>query len=112
MRISDWSSEVCSSDRFSIGAAESMYDFLTTASSAWLLILGAFMVVNWMATSAAHNLENEGLQYAGLYGMAAAEALIFAPFLYYVFNDPVNGSGTVAAEIGRASCRERVCQYV
>ncbi len=82
---------------FSMGAAEAMYDFLTTASSAWLLILGAFMVVNWLATSAAHNLENEGLQYAGLFGMAAAEALIFAPFLYYVFNDPVNGSGTVAA---------------
>src|SRR3546814_12332196 len=36
---------------FSMGAAEAMYDFLTTASSAWLLILGAFMVVNWMATS-------------------------------------------------------------
>src|SRR3546814_17876634 len=29
--------------------------------------------------------------------MAAAEALIVAPFLDYVFNDPVNGSGTVAA---------------
>ena len=82
---------------FSMGAAEAMYDFLTSASSAWLLILGAFMVVNWLATSAAHNLENEGIQYAGLFGMAAAEALIFAPFLYLVFNDPSNGATTVAA---------------
>jgi FtsH-binding integral membrane protein len=82
---------------FSMGIAEAMYDFLTGASSAWLLILGAFMVIQWMATSAAHNLENEGLQYAGLFGMAAGQALIFAPFLYLVFNDPSNGSTTVAA---------------
>jgi len=82
---------------FSTGLAESLFDFLVGASSAWLLVLGAFMVVQWMATSAAHNLENEGLQYAGLFGMAAAEALIFAPFLYMVFDDPSNGSTTVAA---------------
>ncbi len=82
---------------FQTGIAEAMFDFLTGASSAWLLILGAFMVIQWMATSAAHNLENEGLQYAGLFGMAAGQALIFAPFLYYVFNDPKNGSGSVAA---------------
>ena len=82
---------------FSTGIAESMYDFLVGASSAWLLILGAFMVIQWMATSAAHNLENESIQYAGLFGMAAGQALIFAPFLYLVFNDPSNGSTTVAA---------------
>lgn len=82
---------------FSTGIAEAMYDFLVGASSAWLLILGAFMVVQWMATSAAHDLENEGLQYAGLFGMAAGQALIFAPFLYLVFNDPSNGSTTVVA---------------
>lgn len=82
---------------FAMGAAEAMYDFLVSASSAWLLILGAFMVVQWMATSAAHNLENESIQYAGLFGMAAGQALIFAPFLYLVFNDPSNGSTTVAA---------------
>jgi uncharacterized protein len=82
---------------FSMGAAEAMYDFLIGASSAWLLILGAFMVIQWLATSAAHNLENESIQYAGLFGMAAGQALIFAPFLYLVFNDPSNGSTTVAA---------------
>jgi len=82
---------------FSTGIAESLYDLLVGTSSAWLLVLGAFMVVQWMATSAAHNLQNEGLQYAGLFGMAAGEALIFAPFLHLVFNDPSNGSTTVAA---------------
>ncbi len=80
---------------FVTGAAEAIFDFLVGASAAWLLVLGAFMVVNWMATSAAHNLADTRLQYAGLFGMAAGEALIFAPFLYYVFNDPANGGGTV-----------------
>lgn len=82
---------------FVTGIAEAIFDFLVGASAAWLLILGAFMVVQWMATSAAHNLENTSVQYAGLFGMAAGEALIFAPFLHLVFNDASNGSSTVAA---------------
>ncbi len=76
------------------GAAEAIYTFLSGASAAWLLILGGFMVVNWLATQSAHNLANPSAQYAGLFGMAAAEAVIFAPFLYYVFQ--TDGSGTVA----------------
>ena len=51
------------------------------------------MLVNWLATSAAHDVLNPSRQYAGLFGLAAAEALIFAPFLYYVFN--VEGGGAV-----------------
>ena len=82
---------------FSTGIAEAIYDFLVGASAAWLLILGAFMVVQWMATSAAHNIENVNLQYAGLFGMAAGEALIFAPFLHLVFNETENGGTTVMA---------------
>lgn len=82
---------------FSTGIAEAMYEFLfETGGSSWLLILGAFMVIQWLATSAAHNLENEGIQYAGLFGMAAGQALIFAPFLYLIFNEQ-DGSTTVAA---------------
>jgi FtsH-binding integral membrane protein len=82
---------------FSFGVAEALYEFLSEASAAWLLILGAFMVVQWMATSAAHNLENTNVQYAGLFGMAAGEALIFAPFLHLVFNETDNGGTTVGA---------------
>lgn len=82
---------------FSTGIAEAIYEFLVGANSAWLLILGAFMVVQWMASSAAHNLENTGLQYAGLFGLAAGEAFIFAPFLHLAFNETANGTSTVAA---------------
>ncbi len=83
---------------FTTGVAEGLYDLIFTRGGAtWLLILGAFMVVQWMATSAAHNVQNVGLQYAGLFGLAGGEALIFAPFLYLVFNKTDNGGTTVVA---------------
>ena len=78
---------------FATGAAEAVYDLVAGSSSAWLLVLGGFMLVNWLATSAAHDVLNPSRQYAGLFGLAAAEALIFCPFLYYVFN--VEGGGAV-----------------
>ncbi len=82
---------------FFTGAAEAIYDFVS-GSATWLLILGAFMVVNWMATAAAHDIHNPARQYGGLFGLAAAEAVIFAPFLYYVFNvEGAGGSATVAS---------------
>jgi FtsH-binding integral membrane protein len=78
---------------FATGLAESIYDLVAGSGGAWLLVLGGFMLVNWLATSAAHDILNPSRQYAGLFGLAAAEALIFAPFLYYVFN--VEGGGAV-----------------
>lgn len=47
----------------------------------WLLFLGAFMVVGWMATAMAHNASRE-VQYGGLALYTLAEALIFAPLLF------------------------------
>lgn len=83
---------------FSTGVAEGLFDLLfTNGGATWLLVLGGFMVIQWMATSAAHNVENVGLQYAGLFGLAGGEALLFAPFLYLVFNDADNGGTSVAA---------------
>ncbi len=83
---------------FQTGIARSIYDLVFGGGSgAWLLVLGGFMIVQWMATSAAHDLGNSNLQYAGLFGMAAAESLLFAPFLYLVFNETDNGGTTVAA---------------
>jgi FtsH-binding integral membrane protein len=78
---------------FATGLAESIYDLVSGSGGAWLLVLGGFMLVNWLATSAAHDVLNPSRQYTGLFGLAAAEALIFAPFLYYVFN--VEGGGAV-----------------
>ncbi len=80
-----------------LGVAEAMWDFIAGNSAAWLLLLGGFMVVNWVATTAAHDVLEPSRQYAGLFAMAAAQALIFAPFLHYFFEVQPNGTSTVVA---------------
>lgn len=81
---------------FVAGIAEALYDFLASSGGvAWLLILGGFTVVNMIASRSAHQLGNPTAQYGALFAMAGAEALIFAPFLYYVFNTADSGSTTV-----------------
>ncbi|HEV8164982.1 MAG TPA: Bax inhibitor-1 family protein [Actinomycetota bacterium] len=82
---------------FELGVAKGIYDFVARSGGAWLLLLGAFMIVSWMATSAAHDILNPQRQYLGLFGIAAAEALIFAPYLYFFFNVHDNGSASVVA---------------
>jgi FtsH-binding integral membrane protein len=47
----------------------------------WLLILGAFMVVGWLATHVAHKAESKPVQYVALVGFVIAEAIIFVPLL-------------------------------
>ncbi len=48
----------------------------------WLLILGAFMLVGWLATRTAQSSTSLGMQYFS-YGMyITMEALIFVPLLY------------------------------
>ncbi|HJR70139.1 MAG TPA: Bax inhibitor-1 family protein [Gammaproteobacteria bacterium] len=48
----------------------------------WLLILGAFMIVAWLATHVAHSTQSKPLQYVALVGFVVAEAIIFLPLLY------------------------------
>jgi FtsH-binding integral membrane protein len=80
-----------------LGVAEGLYNFLARQGSAWLLILGGFMIVQWLAASAAHDILNPSRQYLGLFGLAAAEAVIFAPFLHYFFSVQSGGTSTVMA---------------
>jgi len=65
---------------FSTGMAETMARSMLGGS--WLLILGAFMLVNWFATRIALTSDNKGAQYAALVGFVVAEAIIFVPMLY------------------------------
>lgn len=48
----------------------------------WLLILGAFMLVGWLANHVAYRVESKPMQYLALAGFVAAEAIIFLPLLY------------------------------
>ncbi len=48
----------------------------------WLLILGAFMGVSWLAQKWANSDTSPGMQYLGLGLYVVAEAIIFLPLLY------------------------------
>lgn len=48
----------------------------------WLLVLGGFMVVSWVATSWAYSNTSPLLQYLGLGLYVVAESIIFLPILY------------------------------
>jgi hypothetical protein len=84
---------------FMSGIAEAMYDFFArSGGAAWLILLGGFMIAQWFVSNSVNKLDDPGAQYAGLFGTAAAQSFIFAPFLYYVFNvNPDGGSDVWAA---------------
>lgn len=65
---------------FSSGLAESIMRALTGVS--WLVVLGAFMVVGWLASRAAATSLSPAAQYGALAAYVVAEALIFVPLLY------------------------------
>ena len=48
----------------------------------WLLVLGGFMLVSWLATRAATRSVSLGAQYAALAAFVVAEAVIFVPMLF------------------------------
>lgn len=48
----------------------------------WLIVVGAFVGVSWLANAWAQSSTSRGLQYAGLALYVAAEAFIFLPILY------------------------------
>jgi FtsH-binding integral membrane protein len=48
----------------------------------WLLILGAFMLVGWLATRTAQTSTSLGMQYFAYAMYVLVEALIFVPMLY------------------------------
>ncbi len=65
---------------FKTGAAETIARSLTSVS--WLLVLGGFMVVGWLASRTAHLAQSKAAQYAALAAFVVAQALIFVPILF------------------------------
>src|SRR3546814_19944336 len=109
MRISDWSSDVCSSDLVSLAS------LVSAPAMAGGTVTGATQA------PFAHEVTNTGSG-AATDPLATAQGFGFdikAPDILIgrtstsgdvtVF---VTFSGADVAKIGRASCRERVCQYV
>ncbi len=69
---------------FSVVPAATMQTLVSKMSGgySWLIVLGAFMGVSWLARSWATGSASKGMQYAGLGLYVVAEAIIFLPVLY------------------------------
>jgi FtsH-binding integral membrane protein len=62
--------------------ASSMVRFIAGNRFGWLMILGGFILVGWLARSLATSIESPGMQYLGLGLFVVAEAVIFLPLIY------------------------------
>lgn len=65
---------------FKTGMAETIARALLGVS--WLLVLGGFVVVSWLASRVAHVAASKPAQYAALAAFVLAESIIFVPLLY------------------------------
>lgn len=65
---------------FTSGLAAPMAQAMLSGS--WLIVMGGFMVVSWLASRVALTSESVGAQYAALGGFVVAEGIIFVPMLY------------------------------
>ncbi len=61
---------------------QSIIGLLTGGRWNWMIVLGAFMGVSWLAESWANSNSSRGMQYMGLGLYTVAEAVIFLPLLY------------------------------
>src|SRR3546814_8781822 len=96
MRISDWSSDVCSSD-LACGSGGGVFnrdrpDEFAVTRAAPLVVPPDFSLVQPQSGAAGRAASNDASR-------QALEAMF-------------GGEAARSAEIGRESCRERVCQYV
>ena len=79
---------------FQSGAAESICRALVGTGWAWLLVLGAFILLGTLASHVAHARVSKPVQYAALVFFVALQALIFVPLLF-VANLKTPGGGII-----------------
>lgn len=65
----------------SIIPPQAVFRLLQSSSYSWLIVLGAFMAVSWIANKWAYGGASKTMQYAGLGLYVVAEAVIFLPML-------------------------------
>ncbi|HAT20926.1 MAG TPA: permease [Verrucomicrobiales bacterium] len=63
------------------GIDDKVMGILARSPFSWLIVLGGFMVVSWLANKWALTSASKGMQYAGLSLYVVAQAVIFLPLL-------------------------------
>ncbi len=71
---------------FSSGYDVKLAGMMLGTQYSWLIVLGLFMGVSFIADKFAHSQTSEGMQYFGLGLFVVAEAVIFVPILYIADN--------------------------
>jgi uncharacterized protein len=71
---------------FKTGLAAAMTGMMLGGAYSWLIVLGAFMLVSWVAEKWAHSSVSRSAQYLGLGVYVLAEAIIFVPLLFIAVN--------------------------
>src|SRR3546814_13076715 len=121
MRISDWSSDVCSSDLADREAVRRAIGYLALPQNALLSTRLLYRTVDAMWYAAGDTATDWNF-----YSKRALLAAVYSSTLLYWLNDRSEGFVDtwgfldrrigdvlrIPREIGRASWRERVCQYV
>lgn len=67
----------------SVSLAYVLTSYMTASQWGWLLVLGGFMAVGWVANSWAQSGASTAAQYGGLGLYIVAESIIFTPLLYF-----------------------------
>jgi len=80
---------------FQTGLAYTMAKAMLGVS--WLLVLGGFIVVSWLATRISFTAQSLGAQYAALAAFILAEAIIFVPLLVLA---EINAEGVIGSAAG------------
>lgn len=83
---------------FSLGLERAALALLGTSRYSWLIVLGAFMAVSWVADHWATNGSSKGMQYAGLALYTLAEAVIFLPLIALAIG--LTGDGSLLIQAG------------
>jgi hypothetical protein len=88
---------------FSLGLEQPALRFLVGTPYAWLIVLGGFMGVSFLANHWAMSSTSRGVQYAGLMLYVVAESLIFVPILAFARLQSVQFQGTTIGVIPAAA---------
>ncbi|MEM6958234.1 MAG: Bax inhibitor-1 family protein [Myxococcota bacterium] len=87
---------------FVTGVADIIAPIMVSSQIGWLVVLGGFMAVSWVAQKWAMADTSQGMQYAGLGLYVFAESLLFVPLIYIVFLIMAEEGGSGLALLGEA----------